>query len=100
MKFGLSPSEFDFLQAHLIQPLKDCGARVFIFGSRATGKYQQFSDIDILFVDSASVIQDSFLNELKNKIEESSFPYKLDLVNNSQLASSYRAQVESQKIEL
>ena len=43
MKYGLSDSEYAFLQEHLIAPLKARGARVFVFGSRVTGKHKKFS---------------------------------------------------------
>lgn len=100
MKYGLSDSEFLFLEEHLIAPLKKNGARVFLFGSRATGKYKKFSDIDILYKCSTAAITNSEIYRLLSFLEESNFPYKIDLVSDSDLAASYRADVEKNWIEL
>jgi predicted nucleotidyltransferase len=101
MKYGLTKSEFTFLLNALVLPLKALHARVFLFGSRATGKYQKFSDIDLLFVENPeNKIQPSELYLILSKIEESAFPFKVDLVNYSELASSYKTTVDQQKIEL
>ena len=91
MTYGLSDSEFQFLQEKLIQPLKQYGAEVFLFGSRANGKFKRFSDIDLLFDDSIQKIPNFEIYRLLSEIEESSFPYKIDLVANKDLAQSYRA---------
>lgn len=100
MIYGLSESEFQFLQEKLIQPLKQQGAKVFLFGSRANGKFKKFSDIDILFDDSVKKIPTFEIYRLLSEIEESSFPYKIDLVANNDLAQSYRTNVEQEKIAL
>ena len=99
MRFGLTEIEYSFLDNRLISPLKKLGARVFIFGSRARDTHQKFSDIDLLYVESYP-IKNSQIYELISFIEESSFPYKIDLVNERELASSYRENVERDKIEI
>ena len=100
MKYGLSDSEYAFLQEHLIAPLKARGARVFVFGSRATGKHKKFSDIDILYKNPTEVISNSEIYRLISFMEDSTFPYKIDLVCDSDLAASYRANVEKSLIEI
>jgi predicted nucleotidyltransferase len=98
---GLSKDEFDFLYEKLIRPLKDRGATVFIFGSRAKGTHKKFSDIDILFSNASDkTIPSNELYEIVSFFEDSNFPYKIDLVNDTELASSYRASVDREKIEL
>ena len=98
---GLTEGEFQFLNEKLIQPLKKHGAQVFLFGSRANGKFQKFSDIDLLYVESdQQSLPGYFIYSLLAEIEESNFPYKIDLVNEQELATSYRANVELQKIAL
>lgn len=101
MKYGLTDVEIDFLQINLINPLKKNKARVFLFGSRATNKHQRFSDIDLLFIpDQNSPIPGHVTHLLLSKIEESRFPYKIDLVNYYELAASYKENIEKEKIEL
>jgi len=100
MKFGLTEEEFSFLTQNLIEPLKHHGAEVFLFGSRANGKFQKFSDIDLLYKEGKNSLSDSFIYERLSFIEESSFPYKIDLVNDKSLAKSYRDSVEKDKVKL
>jgi predicted nucleotidyltransferase len=99
---GLSKEENDFIYSSLIDTLKNAGCKIFIFGSRATQKHKKFSDIDLLYVKTE--LNDSDIEKtifrLVNKIEESRFPYKIDLVDNSNLASSFRSKIELEKIEL
>ncbi len=100
MKFGLSEKDFSYLIEKLIRPLQMKGAKVFIFGSRATGKYKKFSDIDLLFKESSPAIPSAEIYQLLTSFEESSFPYKIDLVSDKELASSYRSNVEKDKVEI
>lgn len=100
MKFGLKESDFNFLKTNLIQPLRQSGQRIYIFGSRATGKNHPFSDVDILIegIDSSEVR--SQVGIIKEFFEESNFPYKIDLVTAEDLAQSYRPSVMKDRIEV
>jgi predicted nucleotidyltransferase len=96
---GLSTSEYNYLSDKLILPLKKLGATVYLFGSRANNKYKKYSDIDLLYTPSeARPIKGHELHLLLTEIEESDFPYKIDLVCSNDLAQSYRASVEKEKI--
>ncbi len=99
MKFGISFEHFKILEDLIIKPLQSHGAQVWIFGSRATGKYVQFSDVDILY-EVSSQLPSGFIFEIKSNIEESHFPYKVDLVERSKVADSYKKKIESEKILL
>lgn len=100
MKYGLTEAEYTFLNDNLIALLKTAGARVFIFGSRATGKHQKFSDIDILYSDFENKIPPSTIFQIVTTMEESNFPYKVDLVNEKDLAKSYFENVMKSRIEI
>lgn len=101
MKFGLSESEYEFIDKNLIEPLKQHRAKVYIFGSRATQKNHKFSDIDILFIeDKLMPIDISFISKILLFFEDSHFPYKVDLVNDQNLAHSYRQSVESSRVQV
>jgi len=45
MKHGLNEEEFQLLDQIAVTPLKKQGARVWLFGSRASGNHQKFSDV-------------------------------------------------------
>ena len=100
---GLTESENAFLEQKLIFPLKSKGYQVFLFGSRANGKYKKFSDIDLLYVEPAGVdkiIPQHEIFKLLSYLEESTFIYKVDLVKKSEIAKSYLDKIEVEKIEI
>jgi predicted nucleotidyltransferase len=100
MKFGLTENEYRLLIEHLVHPLRQSSARVFIFGSRANGKFKKFSDVDLLFKETDQRVSQDLITSIISFFEDSHFPYKIDLVNDSQLAASYRENVERDMIEL
>ncbi len=101
MAYGLTASELEFLNHNLIKPLKMLDTKVYIFGSRATGKFKKFSDIDLLYVPSKhQSVSLSTLSKIIMSLEESDFPYKIDLVNADEIAASYKDNIEKDMIEL
>lgn len=101
MKYGLTASEYQFLSDTVINPLKTLGARVYLFGSRASGKFKKFSDIDLLYIASPDrSILPHEIYEIISAIEVSNFAYKVDLVAENELAKSYSADIEKEKILL
>lgn len=89
MKFGLSEDQYNFILKHVIAPLKKEGAEIYCYGSRARGDNHKFSDLDLM------IHSDHNLERITSKISEflssSNFPYKVDLVDWSQFADSYKA---------
>ncbi len=97
--YGLSDQDFFELQNKLIDPLKKSGADVYLFGSRATGSYKKFSDIDIFYVQTEK-LKSSVVSKILIEFEDSIFPYKIDLVNYDQLAKSFIQKIDAEKIKL
>lgn len=99
MTFGLNPEELKLLMDLVIKPLKSYGASVWIFGSRARGNFKPFSDIDLLYsLDNDHQLPQGALFQIKDAIEESRLPYKVDIVSESELAASYRDNVLSERV--
>lgn len=99
--FGLTDDEKLLLENLVIQPLKKQGCRVWIFGSRATGQHQKFSDIDILFEKPLNQsLPPGFLSTIIENAENSRLNYKVDLVDNENLAESYRPSVMASRREI
>lgn len=88
MKFGMSEQQFKLLEQIVIDPLKSQGAKVFIFGSRTTGKHHSHSDLDLLYRLENNSLPPGFLSDLKEAIEQSKFPFTVDLVDDHTLAKS------------
>ncbi len=52
--------------------------KVYLFGSRAKGKHSEFSDFDLAFLSEEDISKE--LTLLRYVLEESNFPYKVDIV--------------------
>jgi len=61
----------------------------FIFGSRATGSSRKFSDIDI-GVKCEKQIDLLLLSDIEEAFEESNIPYKIDVVDFSNVTNTFR----------
>lgn len=68
---------------------------VFIFGSRATGTDQKFSDIDIGI--EGQVLHANVRLEIEEAFEESDLPYNVEIVDFSRVRKNFR-EVAKQKI--
>jgi uncharacterized protein len=97
MNFGLSADDHEILEELVLIPLSTVGANFWCFGSRARGDFSKFSDIDIL-VSPKNAELESVLSLVREKIEQSNFPYKVDLVFEVDVAASYRKQVQAEKV--
>lgn len=101
MKFGMTKAQFEILDTHVIQPLKDQGATVYIFGSRTRDLHHPYSDVDILFsVSENKALPTGFIATITENITESKFPFSVDIVNENELAQSYRNSVLSERVQL
>lgn len=95
--FGLSNEALNLLK-NIIQDVFGASTdlKVYIFGSRATGKNKKNSDIDLAFKSKDKDLN-SKIAEIKNKVEESNFPYKFDIVNWDEILKEYLPTITKQK---
>jgi predicted nucleotidyltransferase len=101
MKYGLTDQQFQILDEMVISPLKSHGVTVWIFGSRARGDHKPFSDVDIVYeTQQNSPLPQGFMSNLRDSLEESRLPYKVDIVDFREMADSYRFGVLSDRILL
>ena len=73
--------------------------KVFIFGSRATGKARKFSDYDI-GIEGKKPIAWETMALVKEMFEESDLPFKVDLVDFSLVSDKFRETALSKIKEL
>lgn len=69
--------------------LPDPSYRVFLFGSRATGTARKFSDVDVGILGKKSV-PGHVVELIKEDLEESNIPYKVDVVDFTAVDPSFR----------
>lgn len=97
MKYGMTTEQFSLLDSLVVAPLKHHGAQVFLFGSRATGRYHPHSDVDLMYRGEIPTI---VLSKIRENIEDSPFPFIVEIVNEKDLAESYRTSVYHKMQEL
>lgn len=75
------------------------GARVSVFGSRATGRARPHSDLDLLLHEPQQLTL-AQRAELRDAFEASTLPFRVDLVAAGELAAGYRARVLGEAVAL
>jgi predicted nucleotidyltransferase len=94
-QFGLNDNQLKFIERIFRKHLGEKQFRIWIFGSRATGKYQKYSDVDLLI--ECSDLSSVLISRIRGDFEESNFPYKTDVVNANDLAPDYEQGIEEDK---
>jgi hypothetical protein len=87
----------NYLKKIIAETLQDQPVEVYLFGSWARKEEKRTSDIDIA-VSSHSAIPLSKWVELREKIDESELPYRVDLVDLSKVNPSFKEKVKKEGI--
>jgi len=76
-----------------------CGekVRVYLFGSVARGESRSFSDLDSA-IDAGGALAPGLLSELRRRLEDSTIPYTVDLVDLATASSDFRQRVLAEGI--
>ena len=81
------------LQAHFP------GRRIWAFGSRATGKrVRRFSDLDLAVEGDELPLE--LLDALREALDESRLPFKVDIVDLATVTPEFRAHIEPEFVQL
>ncbi len=73
--------------------------RVFIFGSRASGKHSKYSDYDVGIVSEKALLSETKVL-IEEAMEESDLPFKVDIVDFSLVSDDFRKIALSSVVEL
>ncbi len=82
-----------------VQKYLGADVRVFMFGSRATGKNRRWSDVDI-GISGNQKIAGSKLVEIESDLSESDIPYLVEIVNFQSVSTEFAKVALSSKIDL
>ena len=85
------------VRAIVREGLRGTGARVFLFGSRASGATHRASDVDVA-VFPLSPLPVGLLAAIRDALEESTVPFSVDLVNLSEVDAAFRERVLRQGV--
>lgn len=69
--------------------LKDEEVKIFVFGSRARRDHREASDVDIGLIPRGK-IDEAKIAVLKEQIENSNIPYKVEIVNLSEASEDFK----------
>lgn len=87
---GINESEKELLLELIIKKLPNC--KIYLFGSRAENKFTDGSDID-LALDNGSPIEINKILSLYSKIEDTSIPLFVDLVDLNTASDCLKKQI-------
>lgn len=97
--FGISDSNKELIISIFKKVLRTGQTlKIFIFGSRATGTYKPYSDIDF-YVEAEPKMTLEQQSTLYDLFEESDLPYKVDLVTKENLLPAFKYNIDSTKKE-
>lgn len=88
-KLDITPNQKDLLQTLLCRYLPE--TVVWAYGSRVTGHSHPASDLDL--VAFASPLQSAAVSGLREALEESNLPFRVDLFVWEQVPESFRATI-------
>jgi len=97
MEQEISDEYLSALKTLVLKHMKSHKAKVFLFGSRAKGTAGRFSDFDIGIL-PIDTIPHTVFADLRERIEESSIPYQVDVVDLSQTDDAFKEKVMSEGI--
>jgi hypothetical protein len=78
------------IKSIILSQIPDPNAKIFLFGSRATGTAQKWSDIDIGILPSSKMPWNT-LPHIKEDLESSTIPYKVDVVDFSVVSDRFKS---------
>ena len=87
----LDPKYIDFIKETILAEIPN--VEIYIFGSRVQDNALEYSDVDIALKDKEKISIESIL-KLKVKFENSTFPYKVDIVDLKNLKDEFRGIIE------
>lgn len=79
----------------VLDALEDYRARVYLFGSCAEGAPRHSSDIDIA-IEPLDDLPVSVLNKIRDKLEESTIPYEVDVIDMRGTDESFRKRIKEE----
>lgn len=86
------------VRAVVARHLAPYDVRVYLFGSHATGKANEQSDVDVA-VDPREPLPPGILARLREALEESTIPCRVDVVDLNDAGAEFRARVRREGAE-
>lgn len=75
------------------------GSRIWVFGSRATGRARRYSDLDLV-IDAGRPLTRDEAASLREAFEESDLPYRVDAVDWRAIGDRFRSLIAAERVAL
>ncbi len=76
------------------------GTKAYLFGSRANGTADTFSDVDIALRNGDGLVDGTIMSALLVNFEAAALPYKVDLVDLNAIPDEFRRAIEDDLLQL
>ena len=81
----------------ILQSILPAAAKIWVFGSRATGRTKATSDLD-LAIDAGRMLTLHETARLAEAFDEAALPYKVDVIDVRAIDAAFRAIIEKDRI--
>ena len=98
MRSAVLAHDFKTVRKIVLGRLRPRDARVYLFGSHATGKARTHSDIDIAILPLRR-LPPTILTEIREQLEESDVVRNVELVDLSQTDAAFRRRVQKDGVQ-
>jgi uncharacterized protein len=79
--------------------LQDKNLKIYVFGSRAKGNARQYSDLDVALKSDSKIDVDK-INKIKIGLDDTTIPYKIDVIDLNEISDSFKSCIEKSLIEI
>jgi len=79
--------------------INDQNLKIYVFGSRATGKARKYSDLDIA-LDLKIEIDSKKMSKIATELENTTIPYKIDVVDLNAITENFKKCIENDLVEI
>jgi type I restriction enzyme S subunit len=93
------PAEHRRLVLNILHANLPRSTKVWVFGSRATGRARRYSDLD-LAIDAGRLLTLDEIAELTEAFSDSDLPYKVDLVDWHNIDDRWRQTIMAERVAL
>jgi predicted nucleotidyltransferase len=89
--------DLEFTRKIVLERLKNYRARVYLFGSQATGKARLYSDIDVAIMPLQKLPVSTF-SDIREDLEESDILRKVDVIDLTEADENFCQRVEREGV--
>jgi predicted nucleotidyltransferase len=94
---NISSALLERVKSSVLEFLKDENITIILFGSRARGNFNRFSDIDIGIIPNDK-LDNKKITLLKDSLENMNIPYTIDIVDLSKVSNAFKQKALKEKV--